>query len=144
MAHDIRLMGPWEYSLNCDSDTFKCRLPIDVDSRLLSGSVVSDGSASEIHFRRPFHRPTGLDTSSKVFVRLTTSRLVSELRLNQAVVQPVQPPTQEPEKPFIVSLFDVTTLLQAFNTLELRISLTDNESSQQRIELVQIRIVEQS
>jgi len=116
MPHDIRLAGPWERST--DNQTWeKCVLPHQC-------------SVSTESLKRPFHRPSGLDESSTVYIVIETTGSI-EIFLNDL-------PTETMIAEAQVSA-EVTSLLKPFNTLQLSLS---PEKSELLIASVKLRIFE--
>jgi len=95
-VHLIRLAGPWELQAEA-ADPVRVKLP---------SKVPANGWLS-----RKFHRPSGLDHGSVVRVELNTDGIRLIVKLNGRELSPTS------ESPL---QFDITSLLQAFNSLRVQ------------------------
>lgn len=132
MAHEIRLAGPWEYS-TADGEWQRTVLPFPTDVPL--------ANATSVQLRRKFHRPSGLDDTSQVFIVADVNAPMSALDLND-VELPVAPntPTDEAAGERKELAVEVTTALENFNTVKFTFPVPCKVSN--LLETVRLRIVE--
>ncbi len=117
--HTIRLRGPWSYQVLHDADQ-----PDVAAESLPRGKVTmpADWEASHGHgfrgrvcYGRHFHRPTGLDSDSVVFLRVAAVDETASIRLNGVDLGQVGNAAG--------GCFDVTSHLNQSNRLEVMVDL---------------------
>lgn len=122
--HKIRLAAPWELrvvnSLATESDASAatCKLPF-VMSDLRDQIAASDSDT--VVLTRKFHRPSGLDESTRVFIGVeldgaSPSKSLKTVMLNKEAL-PLSPECSASGDVF---QFDVSGRLLGFNELQLR------------------------
>lgn len=111
MPHHIRLAGPWDQreSLDDSADWKRCQLPVKI--------------GPTIQVRRRFHRPSGLDEKSQVFIVIQAAESV-QAKLNDQDLTAVAVENE--------LVFAASDALISFNTLILR--------STEPSDVVQVRI----
>jgi hypothetical protein len=112
MPHDIRLAGPWEYSVDDGSTWDRCTLPFDASSHC--------GTPGEttVRLRRRFHRPSGLDQSSAVSIIVLADAKVAQIGLNDHGIVATTVEGDAEQTNSVTSHFHVSKLLDEFNTLQ--------------------------
>lgn len=109
-SHRIHLKGPWEYHWSPpESANSKDAAEGSVNMPRDWHSLFGD-RAGTAQFRRPFHRPTNLDSHEQVFIVLTEVRGDGTIFLNDIDVGMIHGIGRPVE-------FEVTSLLKSFNQL---------------------------
>ena len=102
-VHTIRLAGPWELH-QAGSEATRVKLPFEFPEPSDSCRLV-----------RKFHRPSGLTDDCDVRIVLQVSRQLITIMVNDQELQP----SVTGEDP---CSYDVTALLQPFNSLSLQVA----------------------
>ena len=89
--HTIRLRNPWKWNEH-----------------------TGDAAAARLVAHRPFNRPTGLDSGTRVILVIADIAVLAAVQIND---QPLITPRQEPE--IAQQQWDITSLLKPRNQLQL-------------------------
>lgn len=130
-AHEIRLAGPWEYSLDAGSTWTRSQLPFDLSAVEIAAEICL--------LRRKFHRPSGLEDSSRVFIRIDTDTAPVNVTVNDLPTADIVSDSQSSDDRMLFDV-EITNVLSQFNTLLLTIDC-DHAST---VRAVSVRIVEQA
>lgn len=110
MRHEIRLAGPWEQHVA--DEWIRFQLPL----------TVAEGVASSV--RRKFHRPSGVDGDSRLWLIIDASAAMTFVALNaeQVVIGSVMSFIDgEIEANVVQTEVEVTSALKEFNTVEMAV-----------------------
>ena len=120
--HTIRLRGPWElepvwrYALAADGTYRPDRenLPAAAKMKMPAdwSAVFGDDFLARVRYRRVFHRPTGLEGGTRVFLVVEPARSEACITLKQKLVGFVHPGDE-------TGRFDITDRLEDDNVLEI-------------------------
>jgi len=119
MPHEIRLAGPWEFSIDEGSTWSRCSLPFDAASQCETTGETS------VRIRRRFHRPSGLEQSSIVSIIVVANGAVTQFTLNDCEVVATTIARDAVKSDFITNHFHVSELLNDFNTLHVTFAVDE-------------------
>lgn len=124
--HSIRLVGPWE--VQRPGEAVRVHLPRDWAriEPLLEGD--------RLCLRRKFHRPTGLDESTRVFVAMPEVWNIEAVRLNGEVLQ------ESSSRRELLQRFELTERVATQESHELEIVLVLDEAARAAPFLVALEI----
>ena len=125
MAHEIRLAGPWEFTVT-GGDTVRCQLPFDCEQHATHNGFT---------LQRRFHRPSGLESTDKLYIVITADQPLHNIRLNDHPVTAASTTQQQASPP---TTFEITDHIQEFNLLE--VPALAGEPLPGTIEAVMLRI----
>jgi hypothetical protein len=131
MPHVIRLRGPWDYEplarfvTQADGSTSMTnkKLPPSgvIDLPADWASVFGADFQGRVRFTRRFHRPTGLEASSRVRLVIDDIDWQADVALNDSVLGAViySQSVESPNPQRCPARFDITTLLSPQNRLSI-------------------------
>ena len=131
--HRIRLAAPWELT-HCGNTSTKTaqassnmKLPL-VIADLVLNEHASDGAS--LLLSRKFHRPTGIDSSTRVFIEIELESIalaaaMKAVMLNKATL-PIS--SSHNEAPCLLTV-DVSGQLMPFNELQLQFVIAERHTS---------------
>ena len=117
MPHEIRLAGPWEFSIDDGSTWDRCSLPFDAAPQC----EMTDEKS--VRIRRRFHRPSGLERSSIVSIIVVANDAVRRFTLNDCDIVATAVARDAIKSDFITSHFHISEVLNEFNTLQMTLAL---------------------
>ncbi|MCR9201862.1 MAG: hypothetical protein NXI04_24725 [Planctomycetaceae bacterium] len=114
MPHQIRLAGPWEFSVGAHDTAIRCQLPYALPRGVTAGEMI-----------RRFHRPSGLSASTRLALIVVTPVALSEVMLNRSKLIVDQTASEGVDWDGTVAVRNVvpcTNKLTAFNELTVLLS----------------------
>jgi len=72
LPHQIRLAGPWEFSVGANDTAIRCQLPYELPQGVSSGEMI-----------RRFHRPSNLSQSTRLALIIVTPVALTDVMLNR-------------------------------------------------------------
>lgn len=114
MPHQIRLAGPWEFSVGPNDTAIRCQLPYELPPGVSAG-VMS----------RRFHQPSNLSPETRLTLYIVTSEFPVEVRLNGSQLEFDQTAAQTVDwdgTPAIRTAVPCTARLASFNELSVPLS----------------------
>lgn len=116
MPHQIRLAGPWEFSVGANDTAIRCQLPYELPQGVSSGEMI-----------RRFHRPSNLSPSTRLALIIVTPVALTDVMLNSHMLPVDLTISEQVDWDGAVAVRNTvpcTDHLTAFNELNVRLSAT--------------------